>query len=668
MPDFTISTNLISWASAKRGIFGWPGDSAEAAVIDTMLPGDRLIPKFAQNPDFGGASQVEFVRALCEAFGLDYEEEHSDYQDRVNWGAGAVPFVWTVKGPPRDDDTFPNDVPWRVVPISQEELASPYSTSEFLKLRVIPEEIARQFKAMAAPGRHILPLPPGAADVIRREGGESPRSPEVFRSLTLVRDDLEPAVLNLTRAKLPPRKGDFAFLVTKDIVEGLFEGTERGTLFQIGEKIGIPPSELPDLIKRASERAVDADRFHPANAVAAANELADFVASDEPVRVVPEFGTFYDCYVLLPKKVSQALELSQRDLPAEEVRPTAEAPGGEEDDGEQVELDNLHGLTVSAAKGELPDLVLPEPVLAEAVTALRAGKHLLLSGPPGTGKSTIAVGLCRAVMREEFDVATATADWTTFETIGGYMPKEGNGDLEFEPGLVLRALQRGRWLIVDEINRADIDKAFGPLFTLLADSGDDGGEDVVLPYRKAERSIRIVRSDRREGASSPYAVTPAWRLIGTLNARDKASLFRLSFAFLRRFAVVDVPLPSEEQYREIYAVWSRGLDEGIRSQIVDAAMAVAFGRRQLGPAILKDIADFTKIGVIATDVASRSAAYEEPVTAFLTALRLYAVPQYEGASRADSDDLLQRLRQIWPDPAPEPWTALERAFDGVLLS
>ena len=261
--------------------------------------------------------------------------------------------------------------------------------------------------------------------------------------------------------------------------------------------------------------------------------------------------------------------------------PTALAPAGEDLEGEDfswtlalckiplvsIDVDSLVAAALTKINGY--NLVFPdvEDLVHRCVTGLILG-HLILQGPPGTGKTTLA-----RVLAEVFDATlqetTATGDWSSYHVIGGLRP-DREGKLSPVLGAVPEAMllcaetvrayeeaavhDRGpqaTWLLIDEFNRADIDKAIGSLYTLLSSTSTAHLQKTPLDlWFNANPEARRLWSPKR------------FRIIGSMNDIDTSFVNPISQGLTRRFQfiVVGVPTPEKGLSTEIVAALRQAHD------------------------------------------------------------------------------------------------------------
>ena len=180
-----------------------------------------------------------------------------------------------------------------------------------------------------------------------------------------------------------------------------------------------------------------------------------------------------------------------------------------------------------------------EDRVEDALIATALG-HVILARPPGTGKTKLAGLLADAynvILRRE----TANPEWSVYDVVGS-QTLNAHGGTQAKHGIVtssildcaattVQHLDRGQgpqaqWLLIDEMNRAEIDRAFGPLFTAI--SGEEEGT-YSLDYMEVTSKITIPRR---------------FRILCTMNDYDTRFVNSMSGALRRRFGRVLV-LPPE---------------------------------------------------------------------------------------------------------------------------
>jgi hypothetical protein len=286
--------------------------------------------------------------------------------------------------------------------------------------------------------------------------------------------------------------------------------------------------------------------------------LAAYVAASDPAgdatlnRLLKDLSPFEISKVISEKtKVNRQLGLDET-LPLVEEQPNISVPAA------------------------IPALKLDPRTRRMLRNAISSHKAVMLVGPPGTGKSSLVQEIIREVredpgkfgmtMGHELMMVTADESWTTRELVGGDSVDD-SGRLRFTPGFVLQAIEEDKWLLLDEANRADMDRIFGGLLTWL--TGSDGqavtvgrvspgsSREILLGWTSGARSVCEEESpdeeedDEENKVIVQYLAGQEWRLIGTYNSIDAQRVFRFGLALGRRFAQVPVPPPSVELFQEL---------------------------------------------------------------------------------------------------------------------
>lgn len=205
--------------------------------------------------------------------------------------------------------------------------------------------------------------------------------------------------------------------------------------------------------------------------------------------------------------------------------------------------------------------ISPELVAQIAIGLIHG--HVILYGPPGTGKTSLVRVLAKLFRTHIPQIWTANPEWTTFDVIGGLTPtiiggKEVIvGKLGKVTGDMVRCIEniksfeednkdtfQAAWCVIDEMNRCDLDKAFGDLFTALS-SGDIENKQINLPFMQNDEGKHLY-------------VPGQFRLIGTINTYDKDFIQDFSVALSRRFRFFPVDIPAREDLKkEVELLWNR---------------------------------------------------------------------------------------------------------------